>query len=550
MHDRLPDDGGAGFQVVVEDLVEASWGMHQSSEDLLATTNALVGELATQKGTVGADEAGQLFGSVYDPAARTTVNQIGNACVIIGSGAAAILQTAKNYLAAESSLAAGLLAATGDGGSSGLATPWLSRSDQCQELHDPRGLGNSLPEAVGDTSWEKQFLGGGRYRGDPDGLRQIAATWRKAAGILTNVLADAQGSWTTAVQNHEGPASVGVNAYFTQFVGKAAAPARPAEGQTLLANLPAACSLLAACCESYADHIEAAQKQLGGDALSLLSPGPIWDNPLFGGNGNDGGLKDRVEGDADIHSLGAVAHILDGSQAVVTIPGQPNSGQPLLPWLPGGGVREWGGDPLSPDPFPDPIVLASVGFLPTVQRPRNPLQPDVDPIAPPDPPDPRFPALTPAQLASFTIWQKSLTQGDFSDAGNIAAQAYQLRTSGYPEFALPLPAGSNLGATNTLMVDGIRPTDGMAVEAKYVQNPKSCYRTLDSLLTNTQNNKRHFLYADDRTEMAKYRAALANPQNQGQLRGVEVDTNNETSVAYWDTMLALYGVNGYARYVA
>ncbi|MBF9071812.1 hypothetical protein I2501_27695 [Streptacidiphilus sp. NEAU-YB345] len=136
--------------------------------------------------------------------------------------------------------------------------------------------------------------------------------------------------------------------------------------------------------------------------------------------------------------------------------------------------------------------------------------------------------------------------GDYS-GGNAAEQAYQLRTSGYPEYEVPIPAG--LSKSNTLMVDGLRSTDGMAVEAKYVKNQNSCYRTLDELIKNHATGKKNFLFLDDRLELKKYAAAIADPRNQGQIRGVEIDTNNQPSIAYWRTMMAAYGVKGYARYV-
>ncbi|HJP77441.1 MAG TPA: restriction endonuclease fold toxin-2 domain-containing protein [Pseudonocardiaceae bacterium] len=521
------DDGDGGFQVVAGDLVTASWGMHLISEDLLAAANALASELTEQSSIAGADEAGQLFGSVYTPAAKTTLNQVGNACVITGQGAAALLETANNYLATESSVAASLLAAGRDDSSS-LTTPWQSQSNPCQELHDPRGLGDSLPAAVGTTSWERQFLGNDQYRGDPGALRQVADTWRTAAAVLDNSLSDAQGSWTTAVQDYDGPACAGVDAYFTKFVGHDAAPAQPAEGQTLFANLPAACRLIATACTNYADHIEKAQAEQSSDEWFGFHP--IWDDPIFGGNGVDGGLKKLVEGDPDIHALGEVAHVLDASQAVVPIPNLSGPGIPLPPLL--------------PVPLPDPILV------PVAYRPRNPSEPTVPAIAPPNPPDPRFPALTTVQRNAFDSWLKTLPEGDYSN-GNSAvdpANAYQLRTSGYPEFQVPIPPGLRPG--NYLMVDGMRPTDGMAVEAKYVQKPDSCYRTLTELLTNHVGaGKPTFLFLADHDEMEKYAAAINNPQNNGQIRGLEIDTNYADSVPYWRTMMAAYGINGYARYV-
>ncbi|MFB7786799.1 restriction endonuclease fold toxin-2 domain-containing protein [Streptomyces vinaceus] len=125
--------------------------------------------------------------------------------------------------------------------------------------------------------------------------------------------------------------------------------------------------------------------------------------------------------------------------------------------------------------------------------------------------------------------------------------AYQLRVAGYPEYEVPIAPSTGPGTT--LMVDGFRDSDGMAIEAKHVDKPgRKCYRSLDEFRTNHQTGKKDFLYVSDRDEMKKYAAALRDPRNT-EMRGVEVDTNNPDSVSYWRVMMAAYGVKGYARYV-
>ncbi|WP_254885725.1 restriction endonuclease fold toxin-2 domain-containing protein [Streptomyces sp. NA02950] len=121
--------------------------------------------------------------------------------------------------------------------------------------------------------------------------------------------------------------------------------------------------------------------------------------------------------------------------------------------------------------------------------------------------------------------------------------------AGYPEYEVPIPPGVVKSQNNTLMVDGFRESDGMAIEAKYVNNgKKECYRTLDELRQNHQTHKKDFLYDKDERELKKYAAALKDPRNT-EMRGVETVTNNADSVAYWRVMMAAYGVKGYARYV-
>lgn len=167
-------------------------------------------------------------------------------------------------------------------------------------------------------------------------------------------------------------------------------------------------------------------------------------------------------------------------------------------------------------------------------------------MAPPTPPDPRFPPLTAPEQQNFQTWLNSLRAGDVS-GGKPAEVAYQKRVAGYPEYEVPIPLG--ISANSTLMVDGFRDRDGMAIEAKYVNNPnKPCYRSLDELRANHQSGKKDFLYDKDRKELTKYNAALNDPRNK-EMRGVETVTNNADSVAYWRVMMAAYGVKGYARYV-
>ncbi|MBR7678262.1 hypothetical protein KDA82_35870 [Streptomyces daliensis] len=203
-------------------------------------------------------------------------------------------------------------------------------------------------------------------------------------------------------------------------------------------------------------------------------------------------------------------------------------GIPGLPgWLP----------PLLRIPVRVPPILVA-GY-----KPRNPNESNKDPIAPPVPPDPRFPALNSTEQGNFSTWLNGLREGDYA-GGNPQDNAYQRRVAGYPEREVHIPPGS--WDKNTLMVDGFRKTDGMAVEAKHVRDPKNCFRTLDSLQSDPPKKPR-FLYDDDREEMAKYSAAMKDPRNT-EMRGVEVDTDYRDSVPYWRVMMATYGVKGYARY--
>ncbi|MFM9368169.1 restriction endonuclease fold toxin-2 domain-containing protein [Streptomyces sp. Da 82-17] len=48
--------------------------------------------------------------------------------------------------------------------------------------------------------------------------------------------------------------------------------------------------------------------------------------------------------------------------------------------------------------------------------------------------------------------------------------------------------------------------------------------------------------------MDRYQAALSDPRND-EIRGFEIITNDEEAAPYWQSMMAMSGVEGTARYV-
>lgn len=114
-----------------------------------------------------------------------------------------------------------------------------------------------------------------------------------------------------------------------------------------------------------------------------------------------------------------------------------------------------------------------------------------------------------------------------------------------------------------LMADGLRPEDGYAVEAKHVREPdcKKTFRSLDevdkTLATPPKvdnKGKLRFdprvdgMYGSDERELARYRAAMSDPRN-SEIRGLEIVTNDKDSASYWQSMMAMNGVNGTSRYI-
>ncbi|WP_380286526.1 hypothetical protein [Kitasatospora purpeofusca] len=205
-----------------------------------------------------------------------------------------------------------------------MSKPWQTAA-QC--ALDPRGIGEQLGESVGRTGGVDKWVWGERFRGDASGLRKAAQTWQAAHRLTVQALSDAQDAWRTVGGIHEGATAKAINDYFLAFVGKQDYPARPGDDHTLLANLASACRQLAGACESYAKHIEDSASVFNGwfDAP--------WDSPIFGGNGDDGGLKPKVLSDTQILSLGDTAHVLDSTQQRVKVP----QGNPAPPAPPGPG---------------------------------------------------------------------------------------------------------------------------------------------------------------------------------------------------------------------
>jgi len=273
---------------------------------------------------------------------------------------------------------------------------------------------------------------------------------------------------------------------------------------------------------------------------------------MFGGNGDDGGLLDAVLGDSWIHQLGDVAHALDESEGRVRLPQGSDRppGLPMPPLLP------------VPAPVPVPLVVASYhgqapAIIPAVNR-VDPSIPAQDPI-PPALGTTRL--LTPGEQQPFRTWLNSLNTGGFAGGGGPTNpdNAYQLRVAGYPEREVPL-AGRKQG----LMVDGIRPMDGYLVEAKHVRDPDCAKRSFRSIervnetlakpvKVDANGNPKwdpliDGMYRGDESELRRYKSAMANPAN-SEIRGLEIVTNGKDNAAYWESMMAMNGVPGSARYV-
>ncbi|MFF0061393.1 restriction endonuclease fold toxin-2 domain-containing protein [Streptomyces sp. NPDC005279] len=535
---------------IAEGMIRGSMGLLDSMRGARDTAIALGYELARQHGMAGDDDAGRAFAKAYLSAASTTLDQMGFSSYILGETSRGLMRNAREFMAEESRRIAAFLGKQADL-TAGMGDPGAD----CTENY--LGLGQELPEVVGETAWYDQYAPAGRsdrFRGSPEKIRDVAGSWRHAGSLMQRFLEDAQTYALTASKAHSGEAANAFQTYVKYCVGMTCPPAKAQDDEPLVTNLVAACTQLAKACDRYAEHVEAAKEKILQHQSDPFEVDMPWDQPMFGANGYDGGLHDAVLGDPWIRDLGSVAHALDTSAARVRLP-EPDApgspGLPGVPFLP----------PLIRVPVPVPLTLASyTGQAPALLPMVNPVDPAV-PFADPIPPVPGTTRLlAAAEQQQFRTWMNSLRPGGFAGGGGTTDpdNAYQLRIAGYPEREVPL-AGKKRG----LMVDGIRPADGYLVEAKHVRDPdckKKSFRSLDRVedtLTKPvkMNNKGEIawdpvvdaMYAGDEKELVRYKQAMANPAN-GEIRGLEIVTNGQDNAAYWQSMMAMTGTPGSTRY--
>lgn len=334
------------LKVIAEGMIKASMGMVGTvMVGTRDTAIALFHELDRQHGMAGDDDAGRAFAKVYKSAASTTLDKMGFSAYVMGETGKGLMRNAREFMARESHVASAILNKQVDL-TAGMGDPGADCSESFL------GRGQELPEVVGDTAWYDQYAPAGtsdRFRGSPEKLRDVATSWRAGGKMMLRFLEDAQVYAHTADKAHSGEAADAFRLYFKAFVGFAGPPEQAQQDETLVANLVAACNQLAKACDQYADHVEAAKRKITQNDLDPFHVEMPWDQPMFGGNGDDGGLLDAVLGDPWIHQLGDVAHALDESEKRVKLPQGSDDppGLPVPPLLP------------VPVPVPVPLVLAS-----------------------------------------------------------------------------------------------------------------------------------------------------------------------------------------------
>lgn len=191
---------------------------------------------------------------MYTEAVKTVFDQSGFAHQVMANGAGALLSASEELLKHGDKVAATLLEQSP-------ITPGIDAQPAGPDC-SPRASHNAedLPNVVGETSGIDQYLFNERFLGQPHKLRAVANTWRSAAKILHDAYGDSRDAWTSAPLDQAGHTADTVECFFEKFVGKTPPPGEVGDRDTLLANLPTACTMLANACDAYADHVETAKQ--------------------------------------------------------------------------------------------------------------------------------------------------------------------------------------------------------------------------------------------------------------------------------------------------
>ena len=427
-----------GFGVYADALFNTSVGFTGLKERLQAITNGLTGDLNTHSvNMTGPDDAGRIFTQLYEPAARETVNKLAFSTYVMSGTARGLLASAFNYLAADDAAAARLMKENPPDIDSVRAT------DDC----DPTGADQHLPEVMEKEGWVERHLQIGP-KGDTGKATETAGTWRQAAKLVADVVAEAQTGVRTMLGKWDGEAFDGFDAYFNSFISWKSPPSEPTVGESLICNLVGACSQIAVACDAYSEHLAAAQAKWAAP------------NPFNAFRDIDAEMADEVAKDTRIRKLAELPGILDGSGKRIKIP-EPKQATPGIPGIPGLPVPRPVPVPLVPAGFTEsgelggtdlatanPVALALAG-LPTAPPPWDGTY--SPPVGPPTPP--LFPLLNGKGQQQFRDWAEGLHKHGPA-GGNAADIAYQRRVAGHPEYDLPLPNG------RVIQADGLRSQDG------------------------------------------------------------------------------------------
>ncbi|MFJ9027522.1 restriction endonuclease fold toxin-2 domain-containing protein [Streptomyces sp. NPDC102274] len=143
------------LKLIAEGMIRSTMGL---ATDVMRgardTMIALSHELDRQKGMAGDDDAGRDFAKVYKSAASTTLNHMGFSSYVLGESGRGLMRNAREFMVQESRVVASIIGEQVDL-TSGMGDPGAD----CPENY--LGLGQELPEVVGETAWHDQYAPGG-----------------------------------------------------------------------------------------------------------------------------------------------------------------------------------------------------------------------------------------------------------------------------------------------------------------------------------------------------------------------------------------------------
>lgn len=533
-----------GFAVYPSVIISASAGFLDLQNWASDIHRGLIGSCDTLGGMAGDDQAGNIFASQYDKAADAVVNGFGRVVAQLGGTCNGLFETAATYVKADADSASLL--------GKGYELPAQNNPD-C----DQQSKIISLPSARGYASWPtREILARFWPQGDPDKLTQAAEDWQRAAKLISD-LADYGQDQTIRVTAC--CQSSAIDAFQNNWV-------RTQQAITIISDtatqVSSACSIYATKIRQLRAHLEhlaeaAGAIAAGGIALTLLTVG-ISDAAAAGGEAvivteaaaAAAAMEAELAASAEVAVLAEAAQVVDQTAAA------------MIPVASTAAAFSGGSGAAT-------ATLASYTMPPPGPgTARYPFTGAVGPIPPPQPQ--LYPDLSPAGQAQFRAWMtrmqadgrtKPTSMPYVGKPRTIGSVSYQLRIAGDREYELytTLPQADN--KTNrdiprdqrgeaTMWADGVRPQDGAAIEAKYVNKPNSENCTSLYNLSKVGNIPDHVYQRNVESqdwEMARYASALKDPRNM--ITHVEVDTNDNQSAAYFRLLMGMNSVPGQVRVV-
>ncbi|GIH03950.1 hypothetical protein Rhe02_20170 [Rhizocola hellebori] len=513
---------GGGFEADSDVLYTGSTKYLDVKNYLFAIAAGLAGDLAQTKGMAGDNTAAHQFARRYEPAATEVVKGIGKAGEAMAAIASRLLDMAFNYLYIEDEISRMFMQGVN------AASPLAKSKVNCE----PEESYRALEMVTGSRQVHDMWLIGEYWpEANVEKLRVAERVWKKVAELIDDAQRNAFKAEEIVTVNCDGPA---IDA-FEQF-GKSLYTDFPSgatevnDGRPILENLSAEARRLAEMCDNFAQHTESVRRQLieigvviavctaAGIALTVFT---------LGGSDAAAAAADAAavaEAAATVTALEAA--VVTDTVAIAAAESVPVIEGQIIALAARGAAAETAAT-ITQIAAGVTLVAGAGTLLTPSDAEAAALTPARDPIAPPLVMPPNLRMYSPLEAAEANTWAQTLPSRD-PNYGTPEDRAYQLRVAGSPE---RLVTGAN---GTTIWADGFRPEDGALVDAKHVRQLDCSPRTLEGLTSNSFRTG--LMLADDDNEMRKYAAGISNPDNHAQY--VEIDTNDASTVGYWQFLAA------------